>query len=122
MNINANIRVNDENTSSKDNVHDDSVFQEDQPKSLPEIVAMQDELREKVWHERHLVRKEKVEKRREKVDPEIWKQALAAAQRVKDEYGEKNLGPYTDFEWGMLNGKLSALCWVLGDEWDNLDT
>ncbi len=36
--------------------------------------------------------------------------------------GKDNLGPYTDFEWGMINGKLSALRWVLGDEWDMLDT
>jgi hypothetical protein len=31
-------------------------------------------------------------------------------------------GPYTDFELGTLNGKLSALRWVPGSEWDLLDT
>jgi len=27
-----------------------------------------------------------------------------------------------DFEWGMINGKLSAIRWMLGEEWDMLDT
>ena len=52
----------------------------------------------------------------------IWEGALAAARKVEEEFGKENLGPWTDFEWGMINGKLSALNWVLGEEWDMLDT
>jgi hypothetical protein len=47
--------------------------------------------------------------------------AREAGARVSKSY-EGNLGPWDDFEWGMINGKLSALRWVLGDEWDFLDT
>jgi hypothetical protein len=47
---------------------------------------------------------------------------LAARKKVEEKYGKKNLGPYDDFEWGMINGKLSALRWALGDDWDFLDT
>jgi hypothetical protein len=36
--------------------------------------------------------------------------------------GSENLGPWSDFEWGIINGKLSALRWVTGDDWDMLDT
>jgi hypothetical protein len=53
---------------------------------------------------------------------DVWKGALKATRRVERRYGKKNLGPWDDFEWGMINGKLSALRWVLGDEWDMLDT
>lgn len=52
----------------------------------------------------------------------IWEGALAAAKRTEDEIGIDNLGPWSDFDWGMINGKLSALRWILGDEWDMLDT
>ena len=52
----------------------------------------------------------------------IWEGAKKAAAKVEKTYGKENLGPWTKFEWGMLNGKLSALRWCLGDEWDMLDT
>ena len=56
------------------------------------------------------------------IQRDVWKRAKEAARKVERRFGEKNLGPWDDFEWGMVNGKLSTLRWVLGDEWDMLDT
>ncbi|MGE3651427.1 MAG: hypothetical protein AB7G10_24065, partial [Reyranellaceae bacterium] len=52
----------------------------------------------------------------------IWEGALKSAIRVEKKHGLENLGPWDDFEWGMINGKLSALRWVLGEDWDELYT
>ena len=54
----------------------------------------------------------------EKIKEFDWDKLAAA--KVEDSYSD--LIPKDDFEWGMINGKLSALRWVLGDEWDMLDT
>ena len=44
-------------------------------------------------------------------------------RKIIAEYGRENLEEVEDpFEWGMIHGKLSALRWVLGEEWDMLDT
>ena len=97
-----------------------------------------DELITKVRYNRHQVRRDMVESGKTKlVEKEtfpikdhrtrpiqryIWQGALKAAAKVEKRFGLENLGPWDDFEWGMLNGKLSALRWVLGDEWDMLDS
>jgi len=49
--------------------------------------------------------------------------AARGRRRVETTYATPGeLDPYSDFELGMLNGKLSTLRWVLGSEWDFLDT
>lgn len=48
--------------------------------------------------------------------------AIRSAERLERKYGKDNLGPYSKFDWGMINGKLSALRWVLGEDWDELYT
>jgi hypothetical protein len=53
---------------------------------------------------------------------DIWEGALRSAKKVEQRFGRENLGPYSDFDWGMMNGKLSALRWFLGEEWDELYT
>jgi hypothetical protein len=92
------------------------------PRSEKEILAAIDELFDKVWYNRHLFFRSEVLSGKETVSPEIWQGALKAARKVEKRYGKAALGPWTDFNWGMINGKLSALRWVLGDDWDMLDT
>lgn len=87
-----------------------------------EILKVVDEFLDKIWYNRHQILKAKVELGETEVKPEIWAGALKSAQEVESRYPKKDLGPWDDFEWGMLNGKLSALRWMLGEGWDMLDT
>lgn len=110
----------------------------EEPRRLTEIVEAIDELVTKVWYNRHQISREKIEAgiiqiveketfpikdhATRPIQRNIWEGALRAATRAEEKFGLDNLGPWDDFEWGMINGKLSALRWVLGDEWDMLDT
>ena len=72
---------------------DDEEFYEDEPRSIDEIVDAVGVFLDKIWFDRHLSLRYRIETGMETVDPEIWKGALNSAQRVIDKYGEENLGP-----------------------------
>jgi hypothetical protein len=109
-----------------------------EPRGLTEILEAEDLLFHQVWYNRHWNLRIRVEEgkvkivekevyprprgARETIQRDVWNGALKAAREVERRYGRKNLGPWDNFEWGMVNGKLSALRWALGDEWDMLDT
>ena len=109
-----------------------------EPRGLTEILEAEDLLFHQVWYNRHWNRRIGIEEgriklvdkevyprprgARETIQRDVWEGALKAAREVERRYGKKNLGPWDDFAWGMVNGKLSALRWALGDEWDMLDT
>jgi hypothetical protein len=86
-----------------------------------EILEAEQEFFDRVWHERHLVHVYKHESGEDRMTDEIHAMALKAAERVRA--SRRDVRPVeSDFEWGMWNGKLSALRWVLGEDWDFLDT
>jgi hypothetical protein len=78
------------------------------PRTGQEILAAEQRLFDLIWYQRSLHHMEPV--------------GEPGRRRVESTYHTEDLGPYADFEWGMLNGKLSALRWVLGEDWDFLDT
>ena len=92
------------------------------PRRTDEILEALELLWDQIWYNRHRCWIRRVEAGELEEKPEIVRMAKEAAKRKEQKRGRENLGPWTDFEWGMLNGKLSALRWVLGDEWDFLDT
>jgi hypothetical protein len=91
-------------------------------KSIKEVLEAEKYFDDLMWYERHMDLRDQVESGVEKVQPDIWKKALEAARQIEEKYGKEKLGPFDDFEWGLINGKLSALRWMIGYEWDELDT
>lgn len=96
----------------------------EEPRRLGEITDAEKALFDRLWYHRSLQHEYRLREAGDEAELARL-QAIAgpARQQVEEthtQHGE--LGPYTDFELGMLNGKLSALRWVLGGEWDFLDT
>ena len=118
--------------------HDFELNYSAQPRRLSETLEAEHLLFRQIWYNRHWNLRASIEDGNHHVVEEkdysrnpyrndqtldtVWAGALASAKRTEEEVGLGNLGPWDDFEWGMLNGKLSAIRWFLGDDWDMLDT
>lgn len=89
------------------------------------IAEMYSELWDKVWYNRQQVRRERIasgEVELTDVDKRLLKSTETTMRALERKYGKKNLR-FNDLEWGLISGRMSALAWVLGSDWDeSLDT
>jgi hypothetical protein len=87
-----------------------------------EILTAEHEFMERVWYERKLVYLANIaDGTEQEAPPEIMEGMRRGMQKAEAQYGGK-LEVEDPFEWGMINGKLSALRWMLGEDWDELYT
>ena len=86
------------------------------------ISARCGECLDRLWYVRHSVFMEKLYEGKETIDADILRGALKNAHRIEQTYGIETLC-LSDWEYGYVSVKLSALTWVLGSEWEeSLDT
>lgn len=88
------------------------------------IQKAEEEYETVIWYDRKLILIDHMEAGETILDPSIEKGMREAMRAAERKYGKRKIRSYykDDFGWGMLNGKLSALRWVLGSDWDMLDT
>jgi hypothetical protein len=95
----------------------------EEPRRVDVILTAEQEMFDRIWCDRSILHEDQLNDAGKHDEVDHLRQVAGPGRaRVEATYGIENLGPYDKFEWGMLNGKLSALRWVLGSEWDFLDT
>jgi hypothetical protein len=80
-----------------------------------EVLAEEQRLYDQLWYARHMTMEMP-----EHVPEDIVKQAEAKARQVEKEYTKEHLDgiQHDEYEVGVLHGKLMALRWMLGMNWD----
>lgn len=88
-----------------------------QHRTSEEIAEAVGKLKAQVWYEKTYVPIVNEQKSgRKKLPDKIIEDAEDTAKEYIIKYGKKAFRTLTAYESGMINGKLSALEWVLGDE------
>lgn len=97
------------------NVHTETL------RRVADILAAETELTDRLWYGR---KPADGDPRWDEFPSDVAERAKAGMRRVEQEIGIEVLqgDVESDWAWGFLSGKVSAIRWVLGYEWDMLDS
>lgn len=88
------------------------------PRSMEEINEVLNKLWDQIWYSRSVMFQHS-----DRSMSEGLKDLAAEGRRKVEEKYPGELGPWTDYEWGEISGKMMAIRWMLGEEWETtLDT
>lgn len=89
-------------------------------RTTAELAAAAQELEDRIWYNRKIVLMNSIRHRATPMPPEDIMDAITAHMReIEQKYTSAS---YNTYEWGVVNGRLSALRWIFGEDWDMLDT
>ncbi len=88
---------------------------------LEDLIEMEQKLSDKVWYTRHKNFRDN-KKEWDKTPKDIRDGAIKSAEKLENEYGGWLLDYEDDFEWGMINGQLEMIRWILFGNHDDLST
>ncbi|OBY29391.1 hypothetical protein [Mycolicibacter kumamotonensis] len=88
---------------------------------VSDIITKENELFDRLWYGR---KKPFGDPSWEGVPDDIKAGAERGKRRVEEQIPREVLDQdvASDWDWGFLGGSISAIRWVLGDEWGNLDS
>lgn len=91
---------------------------------IADVLAIEQELTDKGWYGRKPDPSDPLPERLAWRPQEILGGMRRAQALMEEQYGREELvkNIESDFAWGMLSGKLSAIRWVLDYEWYMLDS
>lgn len=87
-------------------------------RNLNEIIEAQEKMSNIIDYNKRYY---KVYSSEENINSKTLSELSEENERITTKYNiKRNLLSSSDFEWGVINGKLAALNWVLGINWNHL--
>ena len=87
-------------------------------RNLNEIIEAQEKMSNIIDYNKRYY---KVYSSEENINSKTLSELSEENERIATKYNiKRNLLSSSDFEWGVINGKLAALNWVLGINWNHL--